>query len=325
MKLACGRRDASIDSPCAFALVSGLDSPVRKPVAAQLDALAHAFSPDLIHVHNVVNPDALDWVAARGGIATVQDHRAFCPGRGKLTRDGRACRDAFSAEVCTGCFVDADYFQRILRLTVERRDALSGMRAITVLSHYMARELSDVGIEGEKIHVIPPFVHGLLPDAEAHRPPCVLFVGRLVSAKGVTDVVEAWRRSSVGLPLVFAGTGSQRESLEAAGFEVLGWLSHESLSSLYRAARAVILAPRWQEPFGIVGLEALAMGVPVVAWDSGGIAEWLTGDTRVPYGDVDALAGALARAVEGRALRVPGFDRALQMDRLDALYRSLCQ
>ena len=140
------------------------------------------------------------------------------------------------------------------------------------------------------------------------------------AAKGVFDVVEAHRRSGVELPLVFAGTGSERAQLETAGCEVLGWVPRDRLASVYKRAHALLMPSRWQEPFGIVGLEALAMGVPVVAWDSGGVREWHAAVT--PWGDIGALARALRSALEiGSRGRLPdGFDRAALMTRLRHLY-----
>jgi glycosyltransferase involved in cell wall biosynthesis len=147
-----------------------------------------------------------------------------------------------------------------------------------------------------------------------------LFVGRLVETKGVADAIEAWRRSRLELPLVFAGTGPLRELAEASGCPVLGWVPHERLAAVYKRARALVFPPRWQEPFGIAGLEALTLGVPVAAWESGGVGEWHPGHGLVPWGDVDALAAALARAAGRPAPAVAGFEPEALMRRLEALY-----
>jgi glycosyltransferase involved in cell wall biosynthesis len=56
----------------------------------------------------------------------------------------------------------------------------------------------------------------------------------------------------------------------------------------------VLFPARWQEPFGILGVEALAQGTPVVVADRGGTSEWSSrGCLRVPAGDVPAMAEAI--------------------------------
>jgi glycosyltransferase involved in cell wall biosynthesis len=144
-----------------------------------------------------------------------------------------------------------------------------------------------------------------------------------VEAKGVRDAVEAWRLSGVRLTLVFAGTGPLRDELERKGFEVLGWVPRARIWRVYRRARALLFPPRWQEPFGIAGLEALAMGVPVMAWESGGIAQWHPGgEGLVEWGDHAALADGLARAIGRSAGAPPGFEPNELMARLVRVYRA---
>jgi glycosyltransferase involved in cell wall biosynthesis len=321
--LAFGERSGEGSVPCATVRARGLRSRVRAPI--RLDPVAAEFAPDIVHLHTVMNPAVLEWAAGRPAVMTVQDHRLFCPGRGKLTLDERVCRTTMSAEACRACFEQADYFQSMLDLTRERLAAASRLGRLTVLSRYMKDELAGAGVPAERIEVIPPFVHGLDSEALPDGPPCVLFVGRLVWAKGVRDAIEAWRQSGLDLPLVFAGAGPFAIEAQERGFEVLGWLDRVRLARTLRRARAVLLPSRWQEPFGIVGLEALAMGVPVAAYDSGGVREWHPGPEQglVPWGDVPALAAALRQAVRGRASARAGFEREALMRRLVAAYEAV--
>lgn len=313
-----GRDDGTAAAPCPVDVVPGLDARDRRAVSLQ--PLAESFAPDRVHVHNVVNPAALEWAAGWPSLLTIQDHRAFCPFRGKWKADGTPCRDPMRREACAPCFEDAGYFREVLGLTEERLAAVRRLRVV-VLSGYMRDELVGVGVPAERVQVIPPFVHGLDPDAGTDGPPCVLFVGRLVEAKGVPDAIEAWRRSGVALPLVFAGTGPLRQLAEEAHLEVLGWVPHGRMAAVYRRARALLFPSRWQEPFGIAGLEALTMGTPVAAWESGGVAEWHPGGL-APWGDVDALAGALRGVIGRPAAASAGFERNALMRRLEELYRA---
>jgi glycosyltransferase involved in cell wall biosynthesis len=310
--LAAGALEAA--PPCAVVKVAGLESRTRAPFAPQ--ALPEA---DAIHVHGVVNPAVLEWAAEHSAVVTVQDHRLFCPGRGKLTLQGQVCRTALGEDTCRGCFEDEGYFRETLVLTRERLDAVARCPALAVLSSYMKDELVAAGVKADRIHVVPPFVHGLRP-ASPDGPPCVLFAGRLVEAKGVRDAIAAWQRAQIDLPLAFAGTGPLRAELEAAGFEVTGWLDRTRMSAALARARALLLPSRWQEPFGIAGLEALHCGVPVVAWDSGGVREWHPGPLPA-WGDVEGLAAELQRAVTQRAAPACGFTAGATAAGMEALLR----
>jgi glycosyltransferase involved in cell wall biosynthesis len=315
--VAAGRRETDARLPCPVVIVPGLDSRDRGRIA--LDDLTSSFKPDVIHLHTIMSPAALEWAAGRASVITVQDHRFFCPGRGKWTASNRRCAEPMTSALCAACFSDADYAERILRLTEERLAAVRRM-TVVVLSRYMKRELSLVGVPPDRIHVIPPFVHGLKRDVAPDGPTCVLFVGRLVESKGALDAARTWRLAGIDLPLVAAGTGPLRSPLAEMGADVLGWLPHEKLSALYRRAKALLLPSRWQEPFGIAGLEALTMGVPVAAWDSGGVREWHQDDLTT-WGDHDALARVLRSALGRRAVAPSGFEREPLMERLTALYR----
>ena len=318
LHLAVGRDDGVVHPPCPVSVVPGLDSRTR--AGAELDPLLTRLRPDLVHVHNVVNPAVLEWAADRGAVTTVQDHRYFCPGRGKWKSDGRVCGDAMDRAVCADCFDDRSYFEDTLQLTAERLEPLQRMR-LTVLSAYMKRELMQVGIPAERIAVVPPVTYGLDLEARADGPACVLFVGRLVEAKGARDALDVWRRSGSDLPFVVAGTGPLRREIEAEGIDVLGWLDRRRLSAAYRRAAVVVMPSRWQEPFGLVGLEALTLGTPVAAWDSGGVREWHPGDELLaPWGDIEGLGRAI-RIAPGRAVDPPGgFERHSLTRGLEAVY-----
>lgn len=323
VRLVVGEDDGTVRPPCAVDARPGLEA--RADAPADLDDVAAAFAPDVVHVHNVVNPTVLAWAARRAdAVLTVQDHRFFCPGRGKWTLGDEICRRPMTRELCASCFEDPTYFREVHELT-ERRLLAARRMPITVLSRYVREELVAAGVPARAVHVVPPFVHGLDAGAPASGPPCVLYVGRLAEAKGARDAVEAWRRSGVELPLVVAGTGPLRGELSARaertpGLEVLGWVERDRLSALYRRARALLLPSRWQEPFGIAGIEALSFGVPVVAWESGGVGEWHPGPGLVRWGDVEGLAHALAEAVTRRVARPPLFERDEAIGRLLAIY-----
>ena len=277
-------------------MVPGLGA--RDRAAFDLQPIVDRIQPDVVHLHNVMNPAVLEWAATQRSLTTVHDHRAFCPASGKLTRLGVRCDALMDEEACGDCFTDASYFASIYATTRARRDALRALRC-HVLSRYMQAELQAAGVPAERIHRVPPIAGGLELEAEPTLPRCVLFVGRLVSSKGVLDALEAWKRSGVELPFIAVGTGSQRQEVEAAGAKVMGWRPHGEMSGIYRSAAVLVMPSRWQEPFGLVGLEAQSLGVPVAAWASGGVIDWHGEAGLVAWGDVDGLAARIRVLVTG--------------------------
>src|SRR5687767_15427951 len=86
---------------CPTSLVPGLEA--RSDAAVDLQPLMDSFRPDVVHLHTVVNPCVLEWAQGRRALLTVQDHRYFCPGKGKWTLSGEVCSVAMSEEACRAC------------------------------------------------------------------------------------------------------------------------------------------------------------------------------------------------------------------------------
>ncbi len=327
VKVAAGRieREVEIAPEAEVVRLRGLAAATAS--TARLGGLDHLLAGcDVAHVQNVMNPAPLAAAVAIGrAVVTVQDHRVFCPGPGKTLPSGARCNLPMSDETCTECLPDAGYRSRRLELTRARRDALARARLV-VLSAYMAGELAAVGLDGAQ--VVPPWVE---PGPERRTPgDHLLLAGRLVRHKGVVDAWRAWRAAGVAMPLKVAGAGPLEDAL--AGAERLGWLSRQRLRQELGQARALLFPTLWQEPFGILGIEALAMGTPVIVVSCGGTSEWSdAGCLRVPPGDVAAMVDAIRRLVdapdgaldlgrEGRTMVAERFARQAIEPRLRALY-----
>ena len=280
---------------------------------------------DVVHVQNVMNPDVLAAAVATGkAVVTVQDHRVFCPGPGRTLPDGSRCATAMSDAVCQTCLPDRTYRTQMLERTAARRDAIRGAR-IVVLSRYMADELADAGLPGAT--VIPPPVRAA--PSPAGPGAGFLLAGRLVHHKGVDWGLVAWRTADTEHGLSIAGAGAMADSIEGA--TMLGWLDRDALRAHMAAARALLFPSRWQEPFGIAGVEALAEGTPVVCMDAGGTRDWSdAGCIVVAPGDVAGMAEALAHLDQApaaaAALGRRGWDMVRERfdpDRVHAALRSV--
>ncbi|MBU1274199.1 MAG: glycosyltransferase family 4 protein [Proteobacteria bacterium] len=259
-----------------------------------------SFQPDLIHIHNLMDPCLLELAArAAPAVMTVQDHRLFCPGRGKLTAQGRSCSEPLG-RACLACFDQEDYGRRMLELTRRRLAAMQGLARVLVLSRYMDRQLALVGVDPARLAVLPPPVD-LPPAGTGAKRGYHLLAGRLVGRKGVGQALAAAQMLKHPLPLLVAGDGPLADEVARAartsggrlGFE--GWADRARMSRLLSGAASLWLPSLWAEPWGIVGLEALARGTPVVGTRVGGVPEWLLPGEHgilVPPGDPAALARA---------------------------------
>ena len=250
-----------------------------------LSALAWA---DQVHLHNVMNPAVLRLAVEQANATViVQDHRVFCPGRGKEKSGGAVCTEPMSKEQCAGCFEDMEYGQRLIALTQERLTALKGA-GLVVLSQYMASELNALGLPGAAVHRPMVPVGASTPCSGTH----FLMGGRLVSHKGIRWGIQSWEKSGVEAPLFLAGAGPEEQACGAA--TPLGWLDPPDLALRLHTARALLFPARWQEPYGILGVEALAQGTPVILMKSGGAVEWAEeGVILIERGDVEGFAAAI--------------------------------
>ena len=143
----------------------------------------------------------------------------------------------------------------------------------------------------------------------------VTYVGRLDPEKGVDHLVDACARllpRHRRLRLVLAGKGREQRALEdrvksrgmAHRARFLEYVSGPALEALYKVSDLVV-CPSIYEPFGIVPLEAMINGVPVVVSDTGGMAEIVVnGESglKVPPGNAGALAEAMGRVLGDPAL-----------------------
>jgi 2-deoxystreptamine N-acetyl-D-glucosaminyltransferase/2-deoxystreptamine glucosyltransferase len=181
------------------------------------------------------------------------------------------------------------------RLRAPARRVVRAARIVICASHALAEDARELG--AREIRVIPSGVDVPEHTGEPAEPPEVLFVGRLSAEKGILELLQA----ADGMTLAVAGDGPLRAQVPGA----LGFVRHHELAPLYERA-AVVAVPSRREGFGVVALEAMASGRPVVASAVGGLLDIVVDGATgllVPPGDVPALRAALERLLEDGELR----------------------
>jgi glycosyltransferase involved in cell wall biosynthesis len=186
-----------------------------------------------------------------------------------------------------------------------KRLLLRHATSITV-SRAMAADLTTPSV------VIPnPYREDLFyPRPEVPRELELVFVGRLVSEKGIDLLLEALAllgRRGCRPRLTVVGDGPEREALETQAAALgladrvawAGVVTGAALAELLCRHRVLAVPSRYQEPFGIVALEGMACGCFVVGSAGGGLADAIgPGGVTFPNGDATALAQALTLALE---------------------------
>jgi glycosyltransferase involved in cell wall biosynthesis len=222
------------------------------------------------------------------------------------------------------------------------RDTNRWMRRLPMVvcgSAYVAEAYRHAGVDAANLRVLPYGVEAAAPQRAARHHDIVLFAGRLIAHKGTDTLIRAFEQVPEPARLVVSGSGPELPRLRRLA-ERLG-LSERiefkgdrpAARELYPSARLVVVPSLWPEPFGLVGPEAMAHGLPVIASRVGGIPEWLA-DGEVGFlfepGDVQGLAdrinrllfdrplarrlGQQARARAGSRFTVPGYvDRFLEL------------
>jgi glycosyltransferase involved in cell wall biosynthesis len=196
--------------------------------------------------------------------------------------------------------------------------SLDGAARYVLISETVRRAARQAGLTLADSTIAPLGVDPAFLDPRPERPWRwrLLYVGRIDARKGIEDAIKALPSLPAQATLAVAGDGDpgERERLarliEALGLAgrvtLLGMLGHAELPDVYDDSDVVVFPVRWSEPQGIVPLEAMALGRPVVATGMGGSGEYLNDGENcvlIPPGDPDALARAVERLANDPGLR----------------------
>lgn len=276
----------------------------------KMGKLLDDFRPDVVHVHNVythLSPSPLAACKARNipVVMTVNDygivsanyglwngHDPIAPNRAGIwstTRSRFIKHSALASFVLSTMFV----------LSRMRKTYADLVDVFVPCSHFVRDAMIAVGYPAEKIVVQHLFAEPFMVDdaySAKRRGDFVLFAGRLESYKGAATLIAAVKGTNVNVKI--AGTGPQEQELRklaqgSLNIEFLGFVPSRPLWELMRQAQAVVVPSVWYEPFGLVAVEAMAQGTPVIVSDRGGLPEIVE----------DGVSGLVFKAGNAKSLK----------------------
>ena len=304
---------------------------------APMEEIAPGFGADVVYMHNWDEPASIQKFLECGPplVRMVHDHEMYCMRSYRYNPLTRAvCHRPAGAYCVFPCLAPlkrhrgggfpirlASYFEKQRELALNRR-----FETNIVATEYMRRELLINGFEAQRIEVLPPVPPPALPLRSSFSERNLLvFAGQIIRGKGVDVLLRALALVKSPFELVILGEGGQRPACEKLSsrlglrdrvrFE--GFVPQSRMRAFYESATAVMVPSVWPEPMGLAGIEAMRYGLPVVAFDAGGISDWLTDgengflipwmDTRLFAERIDEL---LADKEKARAMGRRGWERA---------------
>jgi glycosyltransferase involved in cell wall biosynthesis len=263
----------------------------------------HDFAPDVVHAHNtfpLISPSVF-WAARRAGVAsvmTLHNFRLYCP-QGMLMRGGHVCED------CTGGFPWPALRHGCYRGSRSHTLALTAMLGLhrqlgtwqRVVTRYIALNafcrdwFIKAGLPRDRVRVKPNFVD--LPRGVPEPRDGFLFVGRLVSDKGVTTLARA-AQGFEQVRLRVCGAGPEAGALEGhPNVCLLGQVDAATIYAEMRRAVALVLPSIAYENFPRTLVEAFACGLPVICSRVGPLPQLVA----------DGVTGLLFDGTDGIDLR----------------------
>jgi len=308
-----------------WAEVFGERFPLGSGAGAAGRALAD-FRPDVVFLHKMADAGVLRVLAGGGApvVRMVHDHDLYCMRGYKYNPLSRAiCTRAASlycvfpcgASVCRGAGGGlslrwASYREKRREIELNR-----AFRRLIVATGYMRDELLRNGFSPAQISIHAPVPWSALPadTASFSGRNLIVYAGQIVRGKGVDVLLESLARVTAPFECVIIGDGSHRAACERLRdrlglrprVKFTGFLPQARIADYHREASLAVMSSLWPEPFGATGLEAMRCGLPVVAFDAGGISEWLINGLNgflVPWMDRARFAACIEALLYNKSL-----------------------
>src|SRR5882724_11387152 len=321
------------------------------------DALEE-FQPDAIYVHKISDLEILQALLDSEAplVRMVHDHDLCCMRSYKYNFFTRQICERAASPFCVfpcGASVarnsDEGFPLRWVSYSDKRKEIELNkkFRRLVVATDYMKNELVQNGFDPDKIEIhapVPPPGDSSLQGNFSERN-LIIYAGQIIRGKGVDVLLESLEHIREPFECFIFGDGNHRAHCEKLSRKLglgdrvhfKGYVPPDELKIYYRECSVAVVSSVWPEPFGAAGLEAMRCGIPVVAFDAGGIKEWLIDGHNghlVPWMDRAAFAArteellrdkTLARKLgaQGRRTVAEQFEFSKYIDGLENLFARL--
>ncbi|MCD6305808.1 MAG: glycosyltransferase family 4 protein [Deltaproteobacteria bacterium] len=276
-------------------------------------------TPDVLHLHETnafLGPYVVHQLCRRTpSVLTLHFAGALCLNGTRYLNDGGICRHPVGPR-CIRCLSIHPGRARKMLLQWLWVNRLKNVRCVTVGSGWLKSFCMRNGFPPEKLFDLAPYWHE--PERGMARPEKsrdMLFVGRLRDNKGALHLLYALARlKDLEWRLLIVGEGEQKDRIcdyiRERGLQdrisLVGTVPNETIWSYYARGAFLVFPSLFPETFGIAGTEAMSAGLPVIAYDAGGISDWLVhgrNGLMVHRGDVQGLSQAIRQLLENPGLR----------------------
>ena len=253
------------------------------------------FRPDVVHSHSVkgMSGNALAAVGGAGvpHVHHLHDYWLLCRRTTLVQESGVRC-DA----VCAPCRAIG-----AVRALEARRGRVADV--CIAVSQHVANRHRPLRWLDVPVHVVRHAGEAAArrDDVVGGRPVVFGFLGQLAAVKGVGTLLEAHRRVGPDRArLVVAGRGPSASVVRGEGVDLLGWISGATKEAFWADIDCLVVPSEWEEPAGLVAVEARERGVPVIAAGVGGLPEYVDAASRpllFRAGDVADLVRSMAKVL----------------------------
>ena len=267
--------------------------------------LLNGFRPDVVHIHNLFPNIGTSWLRSWDGpvVVSVHNYRAVCS-KGTLYRDSQICTDCPTKgnhqAIKNSCYRDSRLATIPLALSRNQyqKDVLQRADAVVMTSEGSESVLQQFVHVKFRSVLIPNFGEGPSTEPlnyEVRDSNGWVALGRMSSEKGLLELVESW---PTGHKLTVIGNGPQdqriRRAAEVKGISVLSEVSRDQLREMLPTFVGLVFPSKWFEVAPQVVVEAMRVGLPVVANGANGVSLLAkTSGAGASYSNDKELANAL--------------------------------